>query len=350
MPLARRRVEPGFGSGWGRATRWARRAAVVCAAAGPRRRPRPRRGPRRDPNQRQWRRRGEMRKRFVLRLGRLIEPVVRRSGPGVQGGVAVPAPSRLVGGSATSIAVLLLHLLKWAYQPERRGKSWRLPIEEQRRQIARHRRDNPSLRSSLDEALQDAFGDAVLRAELETDLAPATCVVLPVLLERADRSRLLAGRWAPPPWHAKHSGASALPPAPRLAYARPAPFSGLAATPKPKLPTRCERPARRCISAPSAPSARTRRGTEPLAAHQPGIRDEEAAGRGVRADLPVRPGLAERRGQRTAAPEFTMLEWYRPGADMAGLIGETEAFLRSVLPPAVSCRGVTTGFSPVSSN
>ncbi len=68
------------------------------------------------------------------------------------------------------LAVLLLHLLKWAYQPERRGKSWRLTIEEQRRQLARHLRDNPSLRAFQDEAIADAYGDAVLRAERETDL------------------------------------------------------------------------------------------------------------------------------------------------------------------------------------
>ncbi len=68
------------------------------------------------------------------------------------------------------LAVLLLHLLKWSYQPARQGKSWRLTIEEQRRQLARHLRDNPSLRAWQDEALADAYGDAVLRAERETDL------------------------------------------------------------------------------------------------------------------------------------------------------------------------------------
>ena len=36
-----------------------------------------------------------------------------------------------------------------------------------------------------------------------------------------------------------------------------------------------------------------------------------------------------------------MLEWYRPGADMAALIDETEALLRAVLPPVVTCRGIT---------
>ncbi len=41
------------------------------------------------------------------------------------------------------------------------------------------------------------------------------------------------------------------------------------------------------------------------------------------------------------APEFTMLEWYRPGADLGGLMNETEAFVRRLLPPVVSWDGVT---------
>ena len=31
-------------------------------------------------------------------------------------------------------------------------------------------------------------------------------------------------------------------------------------------------------------------------------------------------------------PEFTMLEWYRPGLDLAGLMDETEALIRTVCP------------------
>ena len=43
----------------------------------------------------------------------------------------------------------------------------------------------------------------------------------------------------------------------------------------------------------------------------------------------------------THAPEFSMLEWYRPGATMAELMDEVELLLRILLPPSVTWRGVT---------
>ncbi|HQT75012.1 MAG: EF-P lysine aminoacylase GenX [Acidiphilium sp. 37-67-22] len=52
-------------------------------------------------------------------------------------------------------------------------------------------------------------------------------------------------------------------------------------------------------------------------------------------------------GSDTHSPEFTMLEWYRPGADIAALIEETAQFLRAVLPPVVTCRGVTTELAEI---
>jgi lysyl-tRNA synthetase class 2 len=45
------------------------------------------------------------------------------------------------------------------------------------------------------------------------------------------------------------------------------------------------------------------------------------------------------------ASEFTMLEWYRPGVGMDALIEEATAYLRAVLPPEVTCRGITTDLS-----
>ena len=50
-------------------------------------------------------------------------------------------------------------------------------------------------------------------------------------------------------------------------------------------------------------------------------------------------------GSARHAPEFTMLEWYRPGADMDALIAETIAFMRAVLPAVVTSAGVTTDLS-----
>jgi lysyl-tRNA synthetase class 2 len=47
-------------------------------------------------------------------------------------------------------------------------------------------------------------------------------------------------------------------------------------------------------------------------------------------------------GSDRHAAEFTMLEWYRPGATLDDLIAETHALLRAVLPPRVVCRGVAT--------
>lgn len=69
------------------------------------------------------------------------------------------------------LAVLLAHLLKWQFQPTRRGTSWRLTIKEQRQRSARVLRQNPSLKSRLDEIFQDAYADAKLMAarEMGTD-------------------------------------------------------------------------------------------------------------------------------------------------------------------------------------
>ena len=77
------------------------------------------------------------------------------------------------------LIVLILHLLKWRFQPNLRGSSWRLTMKEQRSRIARHLRKNPSLQAVLDETIADAYSDAIIGAERETGLPdstfPATC-------------------------------------------------------------------------------------------------------------------------------------------------------------------------------
>jgi len=72
------------------------------------------------------------------------------------------------------LTVLLVHLLKWQFQPIRRGKSWEVSIKVQRNDLARHMVDNPSLKSKLDEAIGYAYRDAVLLASDETSLPETT--------------------------------------------------------------------------------------------------------------------------------------------------------------------------------
>ena len=88
----------------------------------------------------------------------------------------------------TRLGLLLAHMLKWHYQSERRrhSNSWKYTIKEQRRRIHRLLDENPSLKSRLDKAFQDAYGDAVLIAARETgfeeDNFPVSC---PWTLEQA---------------------------------------------------------------------------------------------------------------------------------------------------------------------
>ncbi len=70
--------------------------------------------------------------------------------------------------------VLLLHLLKWQYQPSFQGRSWRLSIEEQRYRLKGHLRDNPSLKAKVPEAIADAYHIAQVEAERETGLPRST--------------------------------------------------------------------------------------------------------------------------------------------------------------------------------
>jgi hypothetical protein len=72
------------------------------------------------------------------------------------------------------LTVLLLHLLKWQYQPEQRGASWRASIRNTRDQLTDHLSDNPSLKSHLAEAITAAFRYASREATAETGLSEST--------------------------------------------------------------------------------------------------------------------------------------------------------------------------------
>jgi hypothetical protein len=47
------------------------------------------------------------------------------------------------------MAVLLAHLIKWQYQPDRRGSSWRHTISEQRKRVLQRIQKIPSLKTDL---------------------------------------------------------------------------------------------------------------------------------------------------------------------------------------------------------
>lgn len=72
------------------------------------------------------------------------------------------------------LTVLLQHLLKWRYQPDRRSRSWELSIANARDELVEHLADNPSLKSKIPEAMQASYRRARRGAELETGLPGST--------------------------------------------------------------------------------------------------------------------------------------------------------------------------------
>jgi Domain of unknown function DUF29 len=72
------------------------------------------------------------------------------------------------------LSVLIGHLLKWQYQPQRRSRSWLATLRIQRLDIAELLEDNPSLKPYLEEALRKAYLKGVELAVGETDLPKRT--------------------------------------------------------------------------------------------------------------------------------------------------------------------------------
>jgi hypothetical protein len=70
------------------------------------------------------------------------------------------------------LVVLLSHLLKWEYQPDRRSGSWRGTILEQQREL-RQLLESGTLRNHASAVLADAYADARKQAAAETGLARA---------------------------------------------------------------------------------------------------------------------------------------------------------------------------------
>lgn len=79
----------------------------------------------------------------------------------------------------SNLVILLLHLLKWQYQSDRRTGSWKGSIVEHRRRILKTIKRSPSLNVYLQECFKEAYGDAIEQAAAETglnsDCFPAIC-------------------------------------------------------------------------------------------------------------------------------------------------------------------------------
>ncbi len=77
------------------------------------------------------------------------------------------------------LSILLLHLLKWEFQPGLRGPSWQATIKVQRFDLGDHLADNPSLKAALPDAIAKAYRKALVEAGAETGLPeetfPALC-------------------------------------------------------------------------------------------------------------------------------------------------------------------------------
>lgn len=69
------------------------------------------------------------------------------------------------------MVILVMHLLKWQFQPDFRGRSWENTIRTQRKELARLIRHNPSLKSmQTNEWYQEVWDDAIDDASYETGI------------------------------------------------------------------------------------------------------------------------------------------------------------------------------------
>jgi hypothetical protein len=79
----------------------------------------------------------------------------------------------------SALRVLMMHMLKWDHQPERRSRSWAISIENQRLELDDVLKDNPGLKPRIGEAIARGYRKARNEAMNETGLKrsvfPETC-------------------------------------------------------------------------------------------------------------------------------------------------------------------------------
>jgi hypothetical protein len=70
----------------------------------------------------------------------------------------------------SDLVVLLMHLLKWQYQPMGRGNSWKYSILEHRDRLEDRLIESPSLKPYLKEVFDKCYRKARISAAKETEL------------------------------------------------------------------------------------------------------------------------------------------------------------------------------------
>jgi hypothetical protein len=71
----------------------------------------------------------------------------------------------------SNLLVLLMHLLKYKYQPEKCSNSWLSTIFEHRRRLKEELTESPSLKNYFLEIFNECYQDARKQASLETGLS-----------------------------------------------------------------------------------------------------------------------------------------------------------------------------------
>lgn len=70
----------------------------------------------------------------------------------------------------SNLVVILLHLLKWQYQPNKRTLSWENSIAEHRQRIKRIFRNSPSLKRYFHQVFAECYLDTRKQAKIQTRL------------------------------------------------------------------------------------------------------------------------------------------------------------------------------------
>ncbi len=74
----------------------------------------------------------------------------------------------------SNLIILLMHLLKWKYQPDKQSGSWRGIIREHRRRILKAFKNSPSLKRYFEEIFDESYQEARKQAADETELSLST--------------------------------------------------------------------------------------------------------------------------------------------------------------------------------